>query len=154
MNLFTFLSFFGLMVQVAHTQYVINNSQVCSGCAPPPDSAVQNIFMLEAQAYGTTSSCGDKICNTAKGETCSTCPSDCGSCVYTLAITACVNKGHVHLGFDDGPTTFLPALLDLLKSLNIKALFYLNGVHVMEAIDPTTGLEKFPILQIPQFLMQ
>ncbi|KAJ1513279.1 hypothetical protein HMI54_002057 [Coelomomyces lativittatus] len=142
MNLLFFLAFFGLMVQVVHAQSVITGSQACSNCVPPPDSAIQNIFKLETQAYGTTKSCGDKICNTAIGETCANCPSDCGSCVYTSAITKCVNTGHVHLSFDDGPTDFLPKLLDLLKSLNIKASFYLNGVHVMETIDPASVTGK------------
>ncbi|KAJ1509092.1 hypothetical protein HMI55_000102, partial [Coelomomyces lativittatus] len=135
MKFFNFLSFFGLMVQAAHAQSAISSSQVCSGCAPPPDAAIQNIFTLETQAYGTTSSCGDKICNTAKGETCANCPSDCGSCVYTSAITKCVNKDHVHFTFENGPTAFLPKLLDLLKSMSVKASFYLNGENVMKTID-------------------
>lgn len=50
-----------------------------------------------------------------------------GSVPYGTEIRSCTRKGVIALTFDDGPTQWTSALLDLLARYNAKATFFING---------------------------
>nr|AMJ52403.1 hypothetical protein [Rhizophagus clarus] len=47
--------------------------------------------------------------------------------VKAVDITTCKVPGTVAITFDDGPSQFTPQLLDKLKSMGVKATFFVNG---------------------------
>jgi hypothetical protein len=61
------------------------------------------------------------------------CQSQYGRCDTTATqslaplFTRCVNPKDFALTFDDGPSEFTASLLDYLKSVNVKATFFMNG---------------------------
>jgi len=50
-------------------------------------------------------------------------------------VNSCPSKDDWGITFDDGPTEFTPALLDYLKSKNIKATFFVIGSRVIDHPD-------------------
>ncbi|KAJ1502564.1 chitin deacetylase [Coelomomyces lativittatus] len=115
----------------------------CPSCnVSPPDAAIKKVLALQDTFFANKNTCGDKVCNVANGESCTTCPGDCGACSFTSAITSCVNKNQIHFTFDDGPTEMFPKFLDILKSSQIKASIYINGLYVMQSIDPNSVVGK------------
>ncbi|XJO74906.1 hypothetical protein BDV3_005660 [Batrachochytrium dendrobatidis] len=52
-------------------------------------------------------------------------------------ITTCKSPKQFALTFDDGPTTNVPAILDMLKTNNVKATFFVNGKNFADlALEP------------------
>ena len=71
--------------------------------------------------------CGDGVC---LGETCGTCPQDCGPCPSPGVTVECVNPQHYALTFDDGPSGVTDDLLDTLTSEGVVASFFVIGNQV------------------------
>ncbi|KAL7754332.1 hypothetical protein RI367_000313 [Sorochytrium milnesiophthora] len=101
------------------------------GCPQPPKARIDDLLTIERDAYGTAPArCGDGVCNIVAGETCRTCPQDCRKCTLTSAIQSCRNPRHLALTFDDGPSQYSSQLVDILAQVNVKAAFFVNGVHI------------------------
>ena len=64
-----------------------------------------------------------------------------GSLPYGQAIYHCTTPGHVALTFDDGPYIWTGDLLDILKTNNVKATFFIVGNNngKGQINDPSTG---------------
>ncbi|KAJ1501250.1 hypothetical protein HMI55_001563 [Coelomomyces lativittatus] len=123
-----------------HSQnYVLPSlSSFCARCKQLPSTAYKSLKNLHNTLPDPKlSRCGDGVCNTALGESCGTCPEDCGACKFTSQLRSCVNKNHASLTFDDGPSEFTPALLAHLKRLNVKATFFVNAYRVNDELSPS-----------------
>ncbi|KAJ1507915.1 chitin deacetylase [Coelomomyces lativittatus] len=149
-----FVIYFSFFFSFTLSAQVPDLATWCPNCPIPPTTVLQNLFNLQDTVFKTTGNCGDNICNTAIGEHCGTCPGDCGKCEFSTLISSCVSPGQISLTFDDGPTTLLSGYLDTLKSNNVTASFFLNGVHIMETINinsiqgKTAGWTASPLSQL------
>lgn len=74
----------------------------------------------------STPKCGDGKCHGQGIETCFNCEIDCGRC-NLQPIHTCIEPGKFALTFDDGPTDNTSEILDILKSENVKATFFVLG---------------------------
>lgn len=52
---------------------------------------------------------------------------------YGMLITHCTVPNTIALTFDDGPSTFTPALLDLLSEYGARSTFFVNGYRLQES---------------------
>jgi peptidoglycan/xylan/chitin deacetylase (PgdA/CDA1 family) len=74
--------------------------------------------------------CGNGVCegtSTPTGETCGTCPVDCGPCQPLEDVTNCTAPLKYAMAFDGGPSALTPNLLNILDSFNIKASFFVTA---------------------------
>ncbi|KAJ1506877.1 chitin deacetylase [Coelomomyces lativittatus] len=132
MNLFFLSIFFFSLTRAAS---IPSFQKWCPECTiSPPQTRIKEVFDYETYLLGYNGKCGDGICNIAIGETCATCPKDCRTCLYQSGITGCVNKNHMHLTFENGPGILFSQYLDVLKSLDIKASLFINGVNVLKNV--------------------
>lgn len=107
------------------------------GCAPLPANLVQKLndtLNHELKnASASSSSCGDGICNVFGGETCQSCPKDCGACRFQEVIRSCKNANQIAITFDDGPTASVTAnLLKTASELKIPLTLFVNGAKIIQ----------------------
>ncbi|ORZ40724.1 hypothetical protein BCR44DRAFT_254585 [Catenaria anguillulae PL171] len=105
-----------------------------SNCAQPPSELISHAVELDRQMFGGDAAppvCGDRICNIQRGETCLSCPSDCGGpCRSTQPLVQCVTPGQMGLTFDDGSSPFTTELVRTLNRLEVPASFFVLGVNL------------------------
>ncbi|MCO5585407.1 hypothetical protein L7F22_039340 [Adiantum nelumboides] len=59
----------------------------------------------------------------------------CGGHTAPSDITACPDKNHWGLSYDDGPSPYTPQLLDYLESQNLKTTFFIVGSRALSRQD-------------------
>ncbi|KAJ3353440.1 Carbohydrate esterase 4 protein [Allomyces javanicus] len=119
-------------------------------CPTPASKALDSWKMAEADTLGDTpdavlttnanaslpagySGCGDGVCAILSGETCGTCPADCGACAYgAVPIQRCVQNNMFALTFDDGPSYSTEQAVQILNSNNVTGTFFVNAIHALE----------------------
>ncbi|KNE69053.1 hypothetical protein AMAG_13924 [Allomyces macrogynus ATCC 38327] len=101
---------------------------VPTGCTLPPRDLVNKTEALQTAMFGKDAGkCGDGICNVVAGETCHSCPDDCGKCAISQPFTKCKNPNHFAITFDDGPSPLTENLVKTLNAAGVKATFFLIG---------------------------
>ncbi|KAI9168370.1 hypothetical protein H9P43_007742 [Blastocladiella emersonii ATCC 22665] len=101
-------------------------------CAQPPAGLVARDVAAENTYFGPgPARCGDGICDVRNGETCASCPADCGGCTQGSPLRRCRARNVFALTIDDGPTSFTADTVRSLNALGVKATFFVNGVKVM-----------------------
>ncbi|ORZ37314.1 hypothetical protein BCR44DRAFT_1430905, partial [Catenaria anguillulae PL171] len=110
-----------------------------SNCAAPNPSVITNLNRRFTETFGPgPAKCGDNVCDISRGETCRTCPQDCGGACTTPAPTVrCRGRNQFALTFDDGPSEFTRQTVELLNREKIKATFFVNGYNVFRHGDLT-----------------
>ena len=56
-----------------------------------------------------------------------------------LVLNNCVDNGMISLTFDDGPSTNVPAVLQVLNELNTKATFFVNAKNIADFTSPDSA---------------
>jgi len=103
-----------------------------------PSSGCQNGCEIVSET--PPSSCGDGFCD-VRGETCYSCPDDCGVCNLTY-IDNCVGDGHIALTFDDGPTDYSNNLLTQANMAGVKLTHFIIG-EKLSSSEYQTFLQMF-----------
>jgi hypothetical protein len=91
------------------------HTEECNQIKAPWADRLNEADTLFVKSFAVPPRCGDKQCNIPLGETCATCPEDCGTCVRNTPITHCVKRNDFALTFDDGPSEVRSLFLFLLK---------------------------------------
>ena len=63
-------------------------------------------------------------------QTCGNCPADCGPCQPSADFFQCVEPNKYALTFDDGPSEFSNALLDILAINKVQVSYFLVGQQI------------------------
>ncbi|KAI9187947.1 hypothetical protein H9P43_002338 [Blastocladiella emersonii ATCC 22665] len=103
-------------------------------CPLPAPDAINGVLAAEARMFGTgAAECGDGICNIAQGETCGSCPNDCGACQAGGPRTKCVNRNQYAFSFDDGPSAYTAEVIKHFANAgNLKTTFFVIGRQVLD----------------------
>lgn len=162
MRLSTLLSSLVATSALAHsydnTDIIINKRDVSAGgqCGTQANNAVcaAGLCCSDSGVCGTGGAfCTAPACQISAGPACdgnqtpkgadtSTVPRPLfGSIPYGVDISHCTVNGKVAISFDDGPYLYTAALLDILKSNNVTATFFVVGNNGAKGMinDPATG---------------
>ena len=63
-------------------------------------------------------------------QTCGNCPADCGPCQSTADVLGCQESNKYAMTFDDGPSQFSNALMDILTANNVQVSYFLVGMQI------------------------
>ncbi|TFK19438.1 glycoside hydrolase/deacetylase [Coprinopsis marcescibilis] len=117
--------------QVRESRYPTYNE------VPPVDSPEVLIWKdevsnsgIEIPSFGPTTDDGSCEANAAIAMDPERCWWTCGACDHENDISACSEKNHWGLTFDDGPAIYTPDLLQYLAEANLKATFFVVGSAV------------------------